>query len=240
MSSTAVSYFRYPTYDVLTTSISVLLLSQALLSNGQVQPSGTNVPGGGRSKSKSHTSPIGGLVAGGIMGLFMIVAVMIVIWKRRKSRGEGVQLIYDDLHCSTLNRSSEAPPPASAGPASVEPLFPNGLRTEGGEYFLSPFWVTTRLWSSLSPLAFVNRVLLLQLRRICPNPETERERQESWRIHRTPLNALSTETGVLSDMTVAGRSCWNSPVQTQDAFRPRTTTLGTTTGMLLATKVEDK
>ena len=139
MSSTAVSYFRYPTYDVLTTSISVLLLSQALLSNGQVQPSGTNVPGGGRSKSKSHTSPIGGLVAGGIMGLFMIVAVMIVIWKRRKSRGEGVQLIYDDLHCSTLNRSSEAPPPASAAPMSFEPHFPNRLHTEGSEYFLSPF-----------------------------------------------------------------------------------------------------
>ena len=73
------------------------------------------------------------------MGLVMIVAVIIVIWKRRKSRGEGVQLIYDDLHCSTLNRSSEAPPPASAAPMSFEPHFPNRLHTEGSEYFLSPF-----------------------------------------------------------------------------------------------------
>ncbi|KAM5536752.1 hypothetical protein V8D89_009591 [Ganoderma adspersum] len=117
-----------PTTTLTTTGVSS---TATLLSNGQGQPSGTNVPGGGRSKSKSHASLIGGPVAGGVVGLVMIVAAMIVIWKRRNSRGEGVQLICDDdVHFLPRNGPFETPPPASA-PANFESLSPNRLRTEG-------------------------------------------------------------------------------------------------------------
>ena len=169
--------FRCPIYDVLSPSISVLLT--LLLS--QIQPSGTNLPGSRQSKSKSHASLIGGLVAGGIVGLVMIVAVMIFIRKRRDSRGEGVRLICDDLHCSTANRGSSGTLPPASASASFEPLSPNRLvlrAAEGGEYLLSPFRIITSLWSSLSLSAstFADGCAVLQIRPTLPYLESSRER----------------------------------------------------------------
>ena len=196
--------FRCPIYDVLSPSISVLLT--LLLS--QSQPLGTNLLGSGQSKSKSHASLIGGLVAGGIVGRVMIVAVMIFIRKRRDSRGEGVQLICDDFHCSTANRGSSGTLPPSSAPASFEMLSPNRLRAaEGGEYLLSPFRIITRFWSSLSlsALTFADGCAILQIRPTPPYLESSRERQKFRPILRTPRNTPSTETRLLSDMTTAVR-----------------------------------